>query len=59
MEQTEVIESRTHQRNAARVAREEAELAELIKQSQGETDEAEQEVEQDAAPEVDAKPLGP
>ena len=57
MEQTEVIESRTHQRNAARVAREEAELAELIKQSQGETDEAEPEVEQDAEPEVEAKPL--
>ena len=57
MEQTEVIESRTHQRNAARVAREEAELAELIKQSQGETDEAEPEVEQDATPEVEAKPL--
>ena len=57
MEQTEVIESRTHQRNAARVAREEAELAELIKQSQGETDEAEPEVEQEAEPEVEAKPL--
>ena len=57
MEQTEVIDSRSHQRIAARVAKEEAELAELIKQSQGETDEAEQEVEQDATPEVEAKPL--
>ena len=57
MEQTEVIESRTHQRNAARVAREEAELAELIKQSQGETEKAEPEVEQEAEPEVEAKPL--
>ena len=57
MEQTEVIESRTHQRNAARVAREEAELAELIKQSQGKTEEAEPDVEQEAEPEVEAKPL--
>ena len=57
MEQTEVIDSRSHQRIAARVAKEEAELAELIKQASGETDEAEQEVEQDAAPEVEAKPL--
>ena len=57
MEQTEVIESRTHQRNAARVAREEAELAELIKQSQGETEEVEPDVEQEAEPEVEAKPL--
>ena len=57
MEQTEVIESRTHQRNAALVAREEAELAELIKQSQGETEEAEPDVEQEAEPEVESKPL--
>jgi hypothetical protein len=57
MEQTEVIDSRSHQRIAARVAKEEAELAELIKQASGETDEAEQEVEQDATPEVEAKPL--
>ena len=57
MEQTEVIDSRSHQRIAARVAKEEAELAELIKQSQGETDEAEPEVEQEAEPEVEAKPL--
>jgi hypothetical protein len=57
MEQTEVIDSRSHQRIAARVAKEEAELAELIKQASGETDEAEQEVEQEAAPEVDDKPL--
>ena len=57
MEQTEVIDSRSHQRIAARVAKEEAELAELIKQASGETDEAEQEVEQEAEPEVDAKPL--
>ena len=57
MEQTEVIDSRSHQRIAARVAKEEAELAELIKQASGETDEAEQEVEQDAEPEVEAKPL--
>ena len=57
MEQTEVIDSRSHQRIAARVAKEEAELAELIKQASGETDEAEPEVEQEAEPEVDAKPL--
>jgi hypothetical protein len=57
MEQTEVIDSRSHQRIAARVAKEEAELAELIKQASGETDEAEQEVEQEAEPEVEAKPL--
>ena len=57
MEQTEVIDSRSHQRIAARVAKEEAELAELIKQSQGETDEAEPEVEQESEPEVEAKPL--
>ena len=57
MEQTEVIDSRSHQRIAARVAKEEAELAELIKQSHGETDEAEPEVEQEAEPEVEAKPL--
>ena len=57
MEQTEVIDSRSHQRIAARVAKEEAELAELIKQASGETDEAEPEVEQDATPEVEAKPL--
>ena len=57
MEQTEVIDSRSHQRIAARVAKEEAELAELIKQASGETDESEQEVEQDATPEVEAKPL--
>ncbi len=57
MEQTEVIDSRSHQRITARVAKEEAELAELIKQASGETDEAEQEVEQDATPEVEAKPL--
>ena len=55
MEQTEVIDSRSHQRIAARVAKEEAELAELIKQASGETDD--QDVEQDAAPEVEAKPL--
>ena len=57
MEQTEVIDSRSHQRIAARVAKEEAELAELIKQASGETDEAEPEVEQEAEPEVEAKPL--
>ena len=57
MEQTEVIDSRSHQRIAARVAKEEAELAELIKQASGETDEAEPEVEQEAEPEVDTKPL--
>jgi hypothetical protein len=55
MEQTEVIDSRSHQRIAARVAKEEAELAELIKQASGETDD--QDVEQDATPEVEAKPL--
>ena len=57
MEQTEVIDSRSHQRIAARVAKEEAELAELIKQASGETDEAEPEVEQESEPEVEAKPL--
>ena len=57
MEQTEVIDSRSHQRIAARVAKEEAELAELIKQASGETDEAEPEVEQEVEPEVEAKPL--